>query len=120
MLSPPFAKDFKTARTNLLENFDLCFEITFSSVIHGHHIYKTIWTAVVGQELVAMIHERKESLDYDTFSIGVFMVKEEENKMNTNDDLALVGHVAIEISSLPYYFLKADKDSTIHVKVTRV
>ena len=75
---------------------------------------------MVGQELVAVIHERKESLDYDTFSIGVFMVKEEENKMNTNDDLALVGHVAIEISSLPYYFLKADKDSTIHVKVTRV
>ena len=75
---------------------------------------------MVGQELVAMIHERKESLDYDTFSIGVFMVKEEENKMNTNDDLALVGHVAIEISSLLYYFLKADKDSTIHVKVTRV
>ena len=51
-------------------------------------------------------------------SIGVFKPKEKENKMNTSDDLALVGHAPIETSSLLYYFLKADKDNTIHVKVT--
>ena len=49
------------ARKNFLKNFDLCFEIPFSMIICGHHIYRTIWTAVVGQELIAKPDERKES-----------------------------------------------------------
>ena len=87
------------ARTNFVKNFDLCFEIPFSTVIRGHHIYKTIWTAVVGQELSTKLDERKEALDYDLFSIGVLKLKEEENKMNTSEDLALLGLFLIEISS---------------------
>ena len=79
--------------------------------ICGHHIYRTIWTAVVGQELIAKPNERKEVVDYDKFSIIVLKPKGEENKLNTSDDLVLVGHVPIEISSLLYYFLKAAKDS---------
>ena len=41
------------ARTNFVNNFDLCFDLPFSIVIRDHHIYKTIWTPVVGQELIA-------------------------------------------------------------------
>ena len=37
-------------------------------VIRGHHIYTTIWTAVIDQELIAKLDERKEALDYDKFS----------------------------------------------------
>ena len=59
----------------------------------------------------------KKALDYDKFSIGVFKPKEEENKINPSDDLVFVGHVPIKISSVLYYFLKPDKDNTIHVKV---
>ena len=106
------------ARKNFVKNFDLCFEIPFSAVIRGYHIYKTTWAGVVGQELIAKPDERKEALDYDKFSIGVFKPKEEENKTNRSDDLALVGYVHIEISSLLYYFLKGTK--IIHVKVTGV
>lgn len=106
------------ARTNFVKKFDLCYEIPFSTVIRGHHVYKTIWKAVFGQELIAKPDERNEALDYDKFSIGVFKSKEEENKMSTSDDLELVGHVPIEISSLLNYFLKADQDNKIHVKVT--
>ena len=73
---------------------------------------------MVVQELMAKPKERKEALYYDKFSVGVFNPKEEKNKMNTHDDLALVSDVPTEISSLPYYFLKADKDNTIYVKVT--
>ena len=64
---------------------------------------------MVGEELIAKPHEGKETQDYDEFLIGVLMPKEERNKMNTSDDLACVGHDTIEISSLLYYLLKADK-----------
>ena len=36
------------------------------------------------------------------------------------DNLVLASHIPIEISSLLNYFLKADKDNTIQVKVTGV
>ena len=100
------------ARTNFVKNFDLCFEIPFSTIIRGYHIYKTIWRAFIGQELIAKPDEREEALDCDKFSIGVFKSKREENKINTSDDLALEGLVPIKISSLLYYYLKSDKDST--------
>ena len=99
-------------RTNFVKNFDLCFEMPFSTIIRGYHIYKTIWRAVIRQELIAKPDEREEALDCDKFSIGVFKSKREENKINTSDDLALEGLVPIKISSLLYYYLKYDKDST--------
>ena len=58
------------ARTNFEKNFDLCFEIPFSAVIRGDHIYETIWAGVVGQELTAKPDERKEALDYDNFQLS--------------------------------------------------
>ena len=85
------------ARANFVKRFDLCFEITFSTIICGHHLYKTILTTVIGQELMAKPDEAKEALHYDKFSIGVFKLK---NKMNTKDDLGLLGHLPMEISSL--------------------
>ena len=79
------------ARANFVENFDLCFEIPFSVVnsIHSHHIYKTIWTAVVRQERTTKPDERKKLWIYYKVLIGVFKPKEEENKMNASDNLAL-------------------------------
>lgn len=74
-----------------------------SKVIRGHNIYKTVWTAVIGQELITKPDERKEALDYDKLSFGVFKPEEEEHEMNISDDLGLVEQV--EISSLLYYFL---------------
>ena len=73
---------------------------------------------MVGLKLSAKPDQRKEALDYNKFSTDMFTSKEEENKMNTSDDLALAGHVPIEIPSLLYYFRKAEKDNAIHVKVT--
>ena len=73
---------------------------------------------MVGLRLIAKPDERKEFLGDDKVSIDVFTAKEEENKMNTSLDLALAGHVPIDITSLLYCFLKAEKYNTIHVKVT--
>ena len=73
---------------------------------------------MVGLRLIAKPDERTEFLGDDKVSIDVFTAKEEKNKMNTSDDLALAGHVPIEIPSLLYYFRKAEKDNAIHVKVT--
>ena len=87
-------------------------------VVPGHLIYKSIWTVVVGQELIDKPDDSKEALDYEKFSIGVIKPKEKENKMNTSGDLAPVGHAPIEISNLLYYFLKAVKDNAIHLQIT--
>ena len=88
------------AKANFVKSFDLCFEITFSTIICGHHLYKTLLTTVIGQELIAKPDEAKEALHYDKFSIGVFKLKEKETKMNTNNDLGLLGHLPMEKSSL--------------------
>lgn len=58
---------------------------------------------MIGQELITKPDERKEALDYDKLSFGVFKPEEEEHEMNISDDLGLVEQV--EISSLLYYFL---------------
>ena len=97
------------ARANFVKRFDLCFEITFSTIICGHHLYKTILTTVIGQELMAKPDEAKEALHYDKFSIGVFKPKDKENKMNTNDDLGLLGHLPMEISSLLECYCRLSK-----------
>ena len=79
LLSLLFVKQ-DMARTNFVKNFDLCIEIPYSTIICSQHIYKTIWIAVVGLELIAKSNVRKEALDYDEFSIAVFKLKKEEKK----------------------------------------
>ena len=106
------------ARTNFVKNFDLCIEIPYSTIICSQHIYKTIWIAVVGLELIAKSNVRKEALDYGEFSIAVFKPKEEEKKNEHNWWFGACRSCHIEIPSLRYYFLETGKDNKIHVKVT--
>ena len=75
--------------------FDLCLEVNFKTVIHGHHIYKSIWTPLIGHVLIAKPDERREALDYDKYAIGIFKRLEEDTTA-----LTLVGHVPVELSKL--------------------
>ena len=75
---------------------DLYFEINFETVIDGHHVCKSIWTPFIGQVLVAKPDERREALDYDKYSIGIFKRSEEDTTT-----LTLVGHVPVDLSKLP-------------------
>ena len=101
------------ARTYGVKNFELSFEINFSTIIRGHHVYKNIWTSSLGQVLLAKPDDRKEALDYDKYSIGVFKQKEEDVSQ-----LELVGHAPVELSRLLNHFLKAHVGNSIYVEVT--
>ena len=106
------------ARKNFVKSFDLCIEIPYSTIICSQHIYKTIWIAVVGLELIAKSNVRKEALDYDDFQLLYLNPKKKKKKNEHNWWFGACRSCHIEISSLRYYFLETDKDNTIHVKVT--
>ena len=76
------------ARTYGVKNFELSFEINFSTIIRGHHVYKNIWTSSLGQVLLA------------------------------KPQLELVGHAPVELSRLLNHFLKAHVGNSIYVEVT--
>ena len=93
--------------------FDLYFEINFQTVIRGHHVYKIIWTPLTAQVLIAKRDERREPLDYDKYSIGIFKRSEEDTTT-----LTPVGHVPVELSKLLNQFLKAGTGNGIYVEIT--
>ena len=59
-------------------------------MIRGHHIYKSIWTPVVGEELTL---QREDSNDHDIHAVAV---------VNDGD---VVGHVPCLISRVSWFFL---------------
>ena len=75
-----FTRRKTMARTNIVKDFDLFFEINFKTIIRGHHVYKSIWTSSIGQVLLAQPDERKEALDYDKYAVGSFKRHEEDFK----------------------------------------
>ena len=90
-----FIKRKIMARTNIVKDFDLSFEINFKTRICGHHVYKSFWISSIGQVLLAQPDERKEALDYDKYAVGIFKRLEEDISK-----LSLVGHVTVELSKL--------------------
>ena len=77
-------------------------------VIRGHH-YKTIRNAVIGEVAYVKLDNLKEALKYYKYAVGIFKTNQDEE--------CLVGHAAIEISSLLYHFLREDKSNSIKRKV---
>lgn len=75
------------ARTNIVKNFDLSFEINFNTVIRGHHVYESIWTSSIEQVLLALPDVRKEDLDYDKYVVDISKRHEEDFS-----HLGIVGH----------------------------
>ena len=62
-----------------------------TSVIRGHHIYKSIWTPIIGEELVL---EAQDDNEHDKHAVAV--VK----------DVCVVGHVPCSISQVSWFYLK--------------
>ena len=81
----------------------------FTSIIRGHHIYKTIWNAVIGEVLYVKPENLKETLEYNKYVVGIFKTNQVEEY--------LLGHVQIELSSLLHHFLRENKSSSIKMKV---
>ena len=78
-------------------------------MLRGHHVYQSVWTSTVGENLFTAPDKREKALSYDGFAIGVY--KDEKCSL-------LVGHLPIEISSLSYHFLKKSSENKIIVKNT--
>ena len=49
-----------------------------SSIVRGHHVYKSIWSSYAGGVLVANLDDQPEVLEYDKFAVGVYKTNEEE------------------------------------------
>ena len=47
------------------------FKVEFETAIRRHHVYKTMWAPVLGEELICGKDERDEAKKYDTFTIRV-------------------------------------------------
>ena len=71
------------------------------SVVRGHHVFKRIWTPVVGEVLTVA---REAGNTEDRFAVAV-----------TKDDM-VVGHVPCEFSKLCWHFLR--HGGTIACEVT--
>ena len=87
------------------------FEVQFTSVIRGHHIYKSVWTPTLGEKLNCREDDRKEAKQHDEYAIGTYL------EANTGSEL--VGHVPMELSYLIYTYLIAYDDNEVSAKVTR-
>ena len=61
------------------------------STVRGHHVYKSLWTPVTGEELRVQIEEDNI---FDEFAVAVFI------------DGNIVGHVPLELARTCWYFLK--------------
>ena len=84
------------------------YEVEYSSVIRGHHVYKSTWSPTLGESMACKEDERKEAKEHDEFAVGAYL----------QADNRLVGHVPMELSFLIFTFLKAHRDNKVQVKVT--
>ena len=59
------------ARVNGYSDFVLCYKTELKSVVRGHHVYQSVWTSTVFENLFTAPDEREEALSYDGFAINV-------------------------------------------------
>ena len=45
--------------------WNFMYEVQFTSVIRGHHIYKSVWTPTLGEKLTCREDDRKEARQHD-------------------------------------------------------
>ena len=76
--------------------FTVCYKTEVTSIIRGHHVYKEVWDAAIGEMLEAASDDREKAKEYDKYDVGLY-----------KKDI-LVGHIPIEISSLCFHFINQD------------
>ena len=89
-------------------DFILCYKTELKSVVYGHHVYQSVWTSTVGENLFTAPDKREEALSYDEFAI----------RIHKDERCLLAGHLPIKISSLSYRFLKKSSENKIIMKIT--
>ena len=84
---------------NVGKQFPVCYKTEVTSIIRGHHVYKKVWDATIGEMLEAASDDREEGKEYDKYAVVL-----------CKRDL-LVGHIPIEISSLCFHFINKSIDN---------
>ena len=100
-------KSEKMSRSIARKQFTVCYKTEVTSIIRGHHVYKEVWDATIGEMLEAASDDREEAKEYDKYAVGLY-----------KRDL-LVGHIPIEISSLCFHFINQDPGNKIKALITR-
>ena len=65
---------------------------TTDSVIRGHHVYKTIWTLIIGEQLFI---EAEDGNEHDRHAVAV-----------TNAEGNVVGHMPRSLLPVSWFFIK--------------
>ena len=47
------------------KQFTVCYKTDVTSIISGHHVYKEVWDATIGEMLKAASDDREEAKEYD-------------------------------------------------------
>ena len=71
-------------------------EVSFSSAIRGHHVYKSTWQPFIGEHLEI---ERENGNTHDRFAVAVIKI------CPTRRTRTIVGHIPKEISNIIWHFL---------------
>ena len=94
-------KSEKISRSIAGKQFTVCYKTEVTSIVRGHHVYKKVWDATIGEMLEAASDDREEAKEYEKYAVGLY-----------KRDL-LVGHIPIEISSLCFHFINQDPGNKI-------
>ena len=94
------------ARDDECCEFRIMHQIKFQSLIRGHHVYKNVLYPCKGETLIAQPDNRDEAQENDKYAVGIY-------KENDDGSKELVGHAAVEFSSLLYHFLQASAENCI-------
>ena len=93
------------ARANKIQEFEMCYQISFDTNIRGHHVYKSIWTPKQEEFLKIRYDAREEAREYGEHALGVYTLE------------TLVCHVPIKFSSLLHHF--PDEENHLICQVPR-
>ena len=63
--------------------FTVCYKKEVTSIIRGHHVYKELWDATIGEMLKVASDDREEAKEDDKYAVGL-----------SKKDI-LVGHIPI-------------------------
>ena len=55
------------ARVEGYSDFILCYKTEIKSLVRGHHVYESVWTSTVGENLFTAPDKREDALSYNEF-----------------------------------------------------
>ena len=86
--------------------FTIYYKAEVTSIIRGHHVYKEVWDAAIGEMLEAASDDQEKAKEYDKYTVDLY-----------RKDI-LVEHIPTEISILCFHFINQDPGNKIKVLTT--